>query len=196
MNIRSPLKKKFDNKAVNDIVGTLMLLLIAIGIFSVLYIFVFSIEVTEQPPSANIIGYVYDDKAYFEHWGGSPINLSEMEITFNVDGVDYPKNATDPGFFIDNEILEGDSGSWEIGEVLYYENSMFNNSYVSVIIVDVITNSFLMEGIIQRPYENVAPNTPDNPNPEDNDTLVGICTVLSWSGGDLDGDVVTYDVYF
>ena len=43
---------------------------------------------------------------------------------------------------------------------------------------------------------NNPPNKPFNPNPEDGATDVPIDKILSWSGGDPDGDDVLYDVYF
>jgi hypothetical protein len=42
---------------------------------------------------------------------------------------------------------------------------------------------------------NVAPYVPHTPNPADAATAQSVATVLSWSGGDPDGDTVTYDVY-
>jgi hypothetical protein len=42
---------------------------------------------------------------------------------------------------------------------------------------------------------NHPPNTPSNPNPANN-SIVPINTNLSWYGGDIDFDSVTYDVYF
>ncbi len=43
---------------------------------------------------------------------------------------------------------------------------------------------------------NDPPNEPSEPDPEDGETDVYINTDLSWTGGDPDGDDVTYDVYF
>ncbi len=43
--------------------------------------------------------------------------------------------------------------------------------------------------------ENLAPNQPGNPTPPQGATGVAITTDLGWTGGDPDGDLVTYDVY-
>ncbi len=44
---------------------------------------------------------------------------------------------------------------------------------------------------------NNAPNTPSNPDPEDDATDISVNANLSWTGGDPDPcDTVTYDVYF
>jgi hypothetical protein len=43
---------------------------------------------------------------------------------------------------------------------------------------------------------NEAPNTPSDPDPEDDATDIAINNDLSWTGGDPDGDDVTYDIYF
>jgi hypothetical protein len=43
---------------------------------------------------------------------------------------------------------------------------------------------------------NEPPNPPSSPNPANGSTDVSITTDLSWTGGDPNGDPVTYDVYF
>jgi hypothetical protein len=44
--------------------------------------------------------------------------------------------------------------------------------------------------------DNDPPNTPSSPEPYDGETNVDINSDLSWTGGDPNGDDVTYDVYF
>ena len=44
-------------------------------------------------------------------------------------------------------------------------------------------------------FTNRPPNCPSNPVPSKGETGVHINTILSWDGGDIDGDTVYYDVY-
>jgi len=50
--------------------------------------------------------------------------------------------------------------------------------------------------LIKVETENNPPFEPANPYPEDNSVDVDIETILDWTGGDPDGDTVTYDIYF
>ncbi|MEM2583890.1 MAG: fibronectin type III domain-containing protein, partial [Candidatus Thermoplasmatota archaeon] len=40
------------------------------------------------------------------------------------------------------------------------------------------------------------PNIPSNPSPPNNAVNIAIDVTLSWSGGDEDGDIIIYDIYF
>ncbi len=49
---------------------------------------------------------------------------------------------------------------------------------------------------ITEPKPNSPPNTPSNPTPANGALNVFLSSQLKWSGGDPDGNPVTYDVYF
>ncbi len=99
------------------------------------------------------------------------------------------------------------SGSWQafgsnisVGDGTYSQTnsnfSDFDTTYWWYVTVtdDVYTCSSPIFHFTTR--ENFPPYTPSDPDPEDDETDVNINVVLSWSGGDPNGDTVTYDVYF
>ena len=43
---------------------------------------------------------------------------------------------------------------------------------------------------------NLLPATPTNPVPSDKQTEISLTPVLSWECSDMDGDSLTYDIYF
>jgi hypothetical protein len=47
-----------------------------------------------------------------------------------------------------------------------------------------------------EPIDNNPPNVPSNPEPSNGSTNVYISVDLNWTGGDPDGDPVTFDIYF
>lgn len=99
------------------------------------------------------------------------------------------------------------SGSWEVfGSNISIEdgtysqiNSNFSNFgttywwYVSVT-DDIHTISSPIFHFTTK--INLPPYTPNNPDPENGETDVDVGIDPSWSGGDPNGDNVTYDVYF
>lgn len=113
-----------------------------------------------------------------------------------------PKNTTIIHFTDTSTDLDGSIVSWwwNFGDHYYsdlqnpihcyYVNGLYN---VNLIVTDNdgFTNNVIKMIIIDNP-----PSIPSNPDPYDNKANVNTDYKLSWTGGDIDNDPVTYDVYF
>lgn len=92
-----------------------------------------------------------------------------------------------------------EAGQEEIIRSVYPEQYIRDGSYILRIIAsnpfDDIESEELNLIVNRVVDENHAPNIPSNPNPNNNVLEVSVYTALTWVGGDVDGDDVTYDVY-
>jgi len=73
----------------------------------------------------------------------------------------------------------------------YWNNVKDNNHILSTNKIKDIKNIY---GQLDR--NNSPPYQPTNPNPENGSTNVSLDMDVNWTGGDPDGNNVTYDVYF
>jgi formylglycine-generating enzyme required for sulfatase activity len=98
-------------------------------------------------------------------------------------------------------------GTNPIGPVAGTEKVMrgggwYNNAYSLRVTVRINNNpsSYYENGgfrcAFSSPPINNLPNVPTSPSPANTATNQSITTSLTWIGGDIDGDSVTYDVYF
>lgn len=70
-----------------------------------------------------------------------------------------------------------------------------NNGYIAFSTAKIGTNRYKIIQISEQ-QGNTPPNMPNNPVPQDGSENVGNHPTLYWYGGDPDGDLVTYDIYF
>ena len=75
------------------------------------------------------------------------------------------------------------------------KNKLGKKILSSYIVIMMLLASFLSMVQIAEAANN-PPFVPDNPNPNNGATSVSTTVDPSWTGGDPDGDSVTYDVYF
>ena len=141
------MKANRKNQAVSEIVGTVILLGIAVAMFALVQIFAFSLLTENQnPPSVRLVAFVEDRNITIVHNGGESLPLN-TRILCTVDTSSYSINASDnmtASAIADN--------LWGIGEKVKYnpEHRNLESSKVEILVVDVESNSVIMRTIIQR----------------------------------------------
>jgi hypothetical protein len=97
-----------DEFAVSEVVGAMLLVLIAIIAFAAIYLYVFPLPLPAPEPNVKLMGYVNDDgTAVIEHMGGE--SLSEYRI--DVRKLD--------GTLINTTTYKKENDPWKIGECKY-----------------------------------------------------------------------------
>jgi hypothetical protein len=114
-------------------------------------------------------------------WTGGDPNPGDS-ITYDV----YFGTATPP---VTKVSVNQSDTSYDPGTLNY------NNQYYWRIIAWDNHGASTVGSIWNFVTENLAPYQPSSPNPPQGTTGVAITADLSWTGGDPDGDTVTYDVY-
>ena len=142
-----------NNKAVSEVLGSILLLSISISLFSVIYLSLFAIQVQPSTPSVNIIGTIESDMLYLEHYGGKPLSLgTEIMLDFNLDGNNSISLTIDEANYLEDS--EKQDGKWNIGEdfCLDLNNISGYKKYnpVGVTVIDIVSNSVVMSGILQE----------------------------------------------
>jgi flagellin-like protein len=141
------MKKIFRNKkGVSEIVGTILLLGMAIALFVGVHLVALNvIPYSPNTPSVRISGAINstEHKIYLHHNGGDSLSLDTKIIFSNYDtGAtigDY--NVSDYGTHIGQE--------WNIGEVISYTNINFNGIKILMNIIDIQSNAIIAQDIFQ-----------------------------------------------
>ncbi len=138
---------KKEDKAISQIVGAALLLLIALAILSTVYMYVLSYPLPNPAPYVDIVGSIEDDNIVLTHRGGEALDFN-TEVRLMIGGI--PKSITvGDGDYLDNESKE--NGQWDIGEQLVYTPTEdITNLQVKAIVIDSLAESILMTGIIQE----------------------------------------------
>jgi hypothetical protein len=139
------MKNKREKLALSEIMGVVLLLGIAVSLFVLVQITIYSYPFEPAAPSVNIVGSISNGNILLEHHGGESLSL-DTRIIITIDDVQEPE-ITVSGNLISSD---GDA-AWEIGEIVSYDPSPVNitNKQVIATVVDVKTDSIVMRGILQ-----------------------------------------------
>jgi len=165
--------KKFGNEGVSEVIGTLLLLAIAISTFSVLAVYVFSNTGTTSAPHVNLVGYMDENyNAVIENKGGDSVKLGDTRIIIwkgdvksedfsftksmlqNYNNIIHLKNNSKFFDFSNNQ-------RWDVGDYIKINcTSIFGNVenwQISVVVIDKQSNSIIMSGVLQQGILHTVP---------------------------------------
>ena len=171
------------NDMVSEVIGTILLLGIAVTIFSALYVVVLSPPDIAPMSSATVVGTVEGSDIILEHRGGETLGL-DAEIPLSIEGTPMLINGHTPTV---GDLLEDSNGDgkWNIGERLRYPfNYDSANEKAEVQAIDMESNSIVLSGTlnIQPECDLGVEITVDNLTPEINTDVVFTITVNHYHG--------------
>lgn len=139
------MKNKRAHNAVTEVVGTAILLGIAITLFSIVQVIALSYPYNPSTPSARLVGTVDQNTILIEHHGGESLSL-DTKIVYNIEGM--PEMVQVASDVLDANTSDGDD-LWSIGEKVSYTPA-FNISglQIKITVIDIESNSIVMSGII------------------------------------------------
>jgi len=120
-----------EEHAVSELVGGLLLLLIALMVFSVIYLYVFPLPTPPPEPNVDLMGYVTDDGiAVIAHMGGEALSSYRIQLLY--------MNGT----LISSTSYQDLDDAWGIAECIYplTDNLLSKEDMVRVIIYSGVEN--------------------------------------------------------
>jgi len=174
------------NRAVAEILGTMLLLTIAVLALSVIYFYVLSDDGPSPETYVKITGSVIGSNVIFEHQGGESLELN-TKISIKIAGIEYSGMVSN---WLNDE---NNNDEWNLGERMtfpfeYNLSRLGQYRNVDVTAVDDESNSIVLTGPIElNPISDAGMTiTVDNPNPNVGDMIHITITVTSY-GGDVNG---------
>ncbi|RLF33421.1 MAG: hypothetical protein DRM98_02320 [Thermoplasmata archaeon] len=133
--------------AVSEVLGTILLLVISVTLFSAVYATVLSITPGPTTPSTSIIGTIEDKNLILEHHGGESLP-KDTEVIIGLPNGNVSTESADRHLLDDNN-----NGKWDIGEKFVYgitDPDFKRFDSVDVSVVDLDSNSLVMMGTLQE----------------------------------------------
>ncbi len=138
------MKGKRTDEAISDLLGAMLLLTVAVSVFSVISLNILSDLSPEEHPLVTIVGALEGNNVILTHRGGEPLPL-ESEIVLTIGGTQLNFTA---GQLLDNKSKQDEL--WTIGELLVYSGTNLTGLRVEATVVDVKDDTTLLMGILQH----------------------------------------------
>jgi hypothetical protein len=145
-----------NNDGVSEILGTALLIGIAILFFTILVTIVFSYPQSPAAPFVNIIGSINSDhdEIILEHFGGDFLDKeTEIYVTINdqVFVVSVKSLFNQEETFQNWTVLNSNNdGVWNFGEIVTYSAQISIGSSVSISVVDDFSDQVVMTAVLQK----------------------------------------------
>lgn len=157
---------KNSENAVSEVVGTILLLGIAVSIFSIVYAGVLSVTLDSSEPNLRLVATVEGKNIIFEHRGGDELSF-DTKITIVIEDETIIKTV---GELITDT---NEDGLWNIGERLAYPfNYSLSQLEADVTSIDIGGNRIVLDGTlninaecdigIEISVDNLFPDIGDN----------------------------------
>jgi uncharacterized repeat protein (TIGR01451 family) len=170
---------KDSNNMVAEIIGTVLLLGIAVAIFSTLYVVVFSYPFPTSSPNVTLIGTIEGSYIIIEHHSGEALSLDTEIMVGEINNMDS---------FAVGDLLDDESkkdGVWNIGErIVYPFKYNISRTQVEIMTVDTVSNSLILIGTLDiHPECDIGlGHTVDEQFPEVGDTVNFTITTNNYRG--------------
>ena len=140
------MNKKRAKKAVSEILGTFILLSMAVALFSLINFMAIMYPFEDPIPSVNMVAKLDGGEIKIKHNYGAPLD-KDTKIIVIIEDLRYDRLASD--------YLDAGDNNWNIGESIVidpFELTGFdlNDEYVSIMVVDQKSNSVVMIAELQR----------------------------------------------
>jgi len=138
------MKGKRTDEAISDLLGAMLLLTVAVSVFSVISLNTLSDISPEEHPLVTIVGALEGNNVILTHRGGESLPL-ESEIVLTIGGTQLNFTA---GQLLDNKSKQDEL--WTVGELLVYSGTNLTGLRVEATVVDVKDDTTLLMGILQH----------------------------------------------
>jgi len=152
------MKIEREDRAISQIVGAILLLLIALAILSTVYMYVLSYPLPNPAPNVEIVGtmegrnriltglgtYEEECNVVLIHRGGESLPL-DLKISIAIGDTMEIKTVGD---CLDSKSKE--DGVWGVGEQLVYTAKDITNYRINVMVVDTVSDSVIFTGFLQE----------------------------------------------